>query len=173
MGIKTQKLSESMEDYLETILELESQYKVARVKDIADKMGVLSGSVTSALKQLADKALIDYKPYSYITLTTKGKTIASKVSKKHQIISGFLQNVLLIEPEDAEANACRMEHAMDDLAIERLVQFIEYIDYCPRAGEDWLQAFVQYYSKKEHDTTTCTDCLDDCVDRFKKELTQG
>ena len=38
MGAKQPRLSESMEDYLETILGLEKQYKVARVKDIAGKM---------------------------------------------------------------------------------------------------------------------------------------
>ena len=172
MGAKQPRLSESMEDYLETILGLEKQYKVARVKDIAGKMGILGGSVTNALKQLADKNLIHYKPYSYITLTKKGEMIAKEVAKRHQIISEFLQNVLLLEPENAEVNACRMEHAMDDSAIERLVQFIEYIHYCPRTGDDWLQAFVQYYSKKKHDTNTCLDCLEDCVDRFKKELVQ-
>lgn len=166
------RLSESMEDYLENILALEKQYKVARVKDIAKRMGVLRGSVTSALKQLADKELINYKPYSYITLTRKGKTIAREISKRHNIISDFLQNVLLLEPENAETNACRMEHAMDDSAIDRLVQFIEYIHYCPRAGDDWLQSFVRYYSKKKHDTNTCLNCLEECVNRYQKELAQ-
>jgi len=172
MSTEQPRLSESMEDYLETILGLEKQYKVARVKDIADKMGILRGSVTSALKQLADKDLINYKPYSYITLTKKGGMIAKEITKKHNIISGFLQNVLLLEPGNAEANACRMEHAMDDSAIERLVQFIEYIYYCPRAGDDWLQEFVQYYSKKKHNKNKCLVCLEDCVGRFHKELAQ-
>ena len=81
MGAKQPRLSESMEDYLETILGLEKQYKVARVKDIAGKMGILGGSVTNALKQLADKDLIHYKPYSYITLTKKGEMIAKEVEQ--------------------------------------------------------------------------------------------
>jgi len=170
MNVKQTRLSESMEDYLETILILEKEFKVARVKDIADRLGILRGSVTSALKQLAEKDLINYQPYSYITLTKKGVTIARRVAKRHEIISTFLQDVLLLDPEKAEANACRMEHAMDDSAIDRLVQFIEYIHHCPRAGDDWLQAFVKYYSKKTHDTNTCLDCLEDCVSRFQKEL---
>ena len=168
MGANQPWLSESTEDYLETILGLEKQYKVARVKDIADKMGILRGSVTSALKQLAHKDLIHYKPYSYITLTKKGEIIAKEVAKRHKIISGLLQNVLLLEPDNAEANACRMEHAMDDSTIDRLVQFIEYIHHCPRAGDDWLQAFVQYYSRKKHDTDNCLNCLENCVNRFRK-----
>jgi DtxR family Mn-dependent transcriptional regulator len=65
-------LSENLEDYLETILELEKTQKVARVKDIAEMRGVLRGSVTGALKSLAEKGLINYEPYSFITLTRKG-----------------------------------------------------------------------------------------------------
>ena len=52
-------LSDSLEDYLEAILELERTNKVARVKDIAEKMGVLKGSVTVALKNLAEKGYVN------------------------------------------------------------------------------------------------------------------
>ena len=54
-------LSESMEDYLEVILDLESTQKVARTKDIADKMGVQRGSVTGALKNLEEKLNLNSK----------------------------------------------------------------------------------------------------------------
>ena len=48
-------LSENLEDYLETILVLQNENTVARVKDIAEKLGVLSGTVTSALRTLSEK----------------------------------------------------------------------------------------------------------------------
>lgn len=62
-----------------------------------------------------------------------------------------------------------MEHAMDKTAVDRLVQFIEYIYHCPRTGDDWIQAFVNYYSKDEHDMIKCTQCLEDCIARYKKD----
>ncbi|MHC4751855.1 MAG: iron dependent repressor, metal binding and dimerization domain protein, partial [Planctomycetota bacterium] len=64
-------------------------------------------------------------------------------------------------------NACRMEHGMDRAAIDRLVQFIEYVHYCPRTGDDWIKAFVNYYSKDEHDTQQCRKCMEDCFGRYK------
>jgi DtxR family Mn-dependent transcriptional regulator len=160
-------LSESLEDYLETILDLEKTNKVARVKDIAEKMGVLRGSVTGALKNLAEKKLINYEPYSFITLTRKGATIAMEIARRHEVLKDFLHNVLLLDPEKAEQNACRMEHGMDRAAIDRLVQFIEYVHYCPRTGDDWIKAFVNYYSKDEHDTQQCRKCMEDCLSRYK------
>ena len=133
-------LSESLEDYLEIILALEKTNKVARVKDIAEKMGVLRASVTGALKNLAEKGLINYKPYSFITLTRKGATIAKDITRRHSVIKDFLQNVLLLDTESAEKNACRMEHAMDKVAVDRLIKFLEYIHDCPKTGDDWFSS---------------------------------
>lgn len=169
MDDNNRELSESLEDYLEIILSLEKTQKVARVKDIAEKMGVLRGSVTGALKNLSEKELINYQPYSFITLTKKGAVIAKEIARRHEVIKEFLENVLLLDPQKAEDNACRMEHAMDKAAINRLVQFIEYIHHCPRAGEDWIQAFVRYYSKNVHDTEHCKPCIDACIERFENE----
>jgi len=162
------ELSASSEDYLETILDLEKKNKVARVKDIADQLGVLSGSVTSALKSLAEKELIEYKPYSYIVLTRKGASIAKEITRRHKVIKDFLHCVLLLEPKRAEENACRMEHAMDKEAVDSLVRFIEYVYNCPRTGEDWIQSFVNYYAKDNHPHEKCEACLIDSIDRYRK-----
>jgi DtxR family Mn-dependent transcriptional regulator len=171
MAKTKERLSESLEDYLEAILDLEKNHKVARVKDIADKMGVLRGSVTGALKTMAQKGLINYEPYSFITLTKKGSVIATEITRRHNVIKEFLQNVLLLDADRAEENACRMEHAMDKTATDRLVQFIDYIYQCPRTGDDWVQAFVNYYSKGERDQKVCKKCLEDCLARYNEELT--
>jgi DtxR family transcriptional regulator, Mn-dependent transcriptional regulator len=64
--ISVRDLSESMQDYLEAILTIQEKYQVARVKDIAEKLDILKGSVTGALKNLAEKGLINYEPYSFI-----------------------------------------------------------------------------------------------------------
>jgi DtxR family Mn-dependent transcriptional regulator len=162
-------LSENLENYLESILELQRNNTVARVKDIASKLGVLSGTVTSALRKLSDKELINYQPYSFITLTTKGKKIAEEISRRHTIIKDFLQCVLLIEENKADENACRMEHAMDKIAINRLVQFIEYIYQCPRTGEDWISNFNTFFTQNKIAEANCPECLEDCLKRYRQK----
>jgi len=162
-------LSENLENYLESILELQRNNTVARVKDIAAKLGVLSGTVTSALRKLSDKELINYQPYSFITLTTKGKKIAEEISRRHTIIKDFLQCVLLIEENKADENACRMEHAMDKIAINRLVQFIEYIYQCPRTGEDWIRNFNTFFTQNKIAEANCPECLEDCLKRYRQK----
>ncbi len=158
-------LSESMEDYLETIFALEQIHHVARPKDIADRLDVRRGTVTGALKSLNEKGMINYKPYSLITLTPKGLRIAKDVTRRHTVLKQFLKDVLRLAPERAETIACRMEHAIDRLFVERLVQFIEFIDQCPRTGDDWIREFVRFCEIGERDTGQCRACLEHCLDR--------
>ena len=159
------QLSESMEDYLEAILALEQIHQVARPKDIAERLDVRRGTVTGALKSLNEKGLINYKPYSVITLTPKGLRIAKDVTRRHAVLKQFLKDVLRLTPERAETIACRMEHAIDRLFVERLVQFIEFIDQCPRTGDDWIREFVRFCETGERNTTQCRTCLEQCLDR--------
>lgn len=154
-------LSESIQGYLEVILELENTQKVARAKDIAERLGVQRGSVTGALKNLEEKGLINYRPYSYITLTKEGKKLAEEVTHRHHVLKDFLLNVLQIDAETAESTACRMEHAIDKKTVERLVCFIEYINTCPRAGKAWLDAFINFCKSEEKDLQRCADCIEE------------
>lgn len=107
------EFSESIENYLEVILDLEKTQRVARTKNIADRLGINRGSVTGALKNLSEKGLINYEPYSYITLTSEGKRIAEEITRRHGILKDFLLNILRINPTTADETACRMEHVID------------------------------------------------------------
>ena len=151
-------LSASLEDYLEVIYHLEKANRVARAKDIADQMNVQRASVTGALKSLASRGLVNYSPYSYITLTSEGRRIAKEIVHRHDTLRDFFLTALQMEPGQAEANACRIEHAIDPSATERLVAFLDFIKNCPRAGQDWLDAFSRYCSD-DVDPTQCEECF--------------
>ena len=157
-----------MENYLEVILALEKDNKVARAKDIADRLHIQRGSVTGALKILSKKGLINYQPYSFITLSQEGEKIAKDIAYRHEVIENFLSTVLQIEPEIAAATACRMEHAIDGNTLERLVCFIDYLHLCPRAGKDWLKSFINYCSSGDIDKDKCNTCIKDFKDSFTK-----
>ena len=152
-------LSESLENYLEVILELERTQKVARAKEIAERLQIQPGSVTGALKNLSEKGYINYEPYSYITLTTKGRGWAEEITYRHRALNNFFLNVLQIDAVTAEETACRMEHAIDKKTIDRLVRFIDYIYACPRAGEQWIQAFAEYCASGGRKKADCDHCI--------------
>jgi len=162
---KGTQLSESIEDFLEVILDLELKNKVARAKDIAEKLGIQRGSVTGALKNLEAKNLINYAPYSFITLTKEGAKIAKSITRRHEILRNFLLKILQFDEKAAEETACRMEHAIDEEGINRLVMFLEFLLNCPRTGDDWIQSFQEYCQTEKLDWEKCEHCLEGCKSR--------
>jgi DtxR family Mn-dependent transcriptional regulator len=125
------QLSESLEDYLEIILELQRTKTVARSKDIAEKMDIKRGSVTGMLKKLAENKLINYEPYGYVTLTPEGKKIAVEIEHRHIFLKDFFYRILKVDEETSDRTACQMEHAMNKQTFKKFRDFIKKIDTCP------------------------------------------
>jgi len=121
-------LTDSMEDYLEVISKLKKKREYVRVRDIAKEMKVKMPSVTGALKALADKNLVKHEKYEYVELTEEGLKIAEEIKRRHELISEFLINVLKIDLETAERDACKIEHSISPITVDRLVKLVECIN---------------------------------------------
>ena len=138
------ELSASLEDYLEAIYEIVRTKQAARASDIADRMAVGRSSVTGALHTLADRGLINYAPYDLITLTDAGRGVARGVVRRHEVLRDFFTKVLGVSEADADAAACKMEHAIGERVFQRFVEFIEYVERCPPGGSEWISGFGHY-----------------------------
>mgnify|MGYP006279334953 CR=1 FL=1 len=121
---KTQ-LSASQEDYLEAIFQVQREKTTVRAKDIAARLEVTGASVTGALHALSEKALIHYAPYGSVTLTSRGRRVAADIVRRHQALRDFFVRVLGVDEETAQVSACRMEHALSDVLLDRLVAYVE------------------------------------------------
>jgi len=122
-----ESLSPSMEDYLETILLLERKNRVARVKDIARGLSVQMPAVTAALKSLKNRALVEYEKNSFINLTPKGLALAQKILRKHEILVNFFKLALGLEGDNAEHQACQIEHAINQDTAKRFLRLTHWI----------------------------------------------
>jgi len=141
---KGHAISAKLEDYLEAILRLDERKGAARVRDIAAEMSVHKSTVTAALKNLADRKLVDYSPYEIVKLTSDGRRIAREISTHHRDIRRFLTDVLLVGDRASEENACRMEHAMDDEVLDRMALFARFVKKHPGTGGDWVKGFADF-----------------------------
>lgn len=157
-------LSASLEDYLQAIYHLEGSGSAVRAKEIADRMNVQGASVTGALKALAVRGLVNYSPYCRITLTPAGRRAAREVVHRHDILREFFLTTLQLESHQAESNACRIEHAIDAAAVDRLVRFLEFLRICPRAGRQWLNAF-DLYCRMGTQNPNCRECVEECLEQ--------
>jgi len=120
-----EKLTFTMENYLEAIYELSTQGAGARVSDIALRLGVTKASTNSAMSTLSEKGLIVSEKYKEVFLTPEGLKLAELTSKKHHVIRQFLTEVLKVELSVAEADACAIEHVISSDSIAAMQLFMQ------------------------------------------------
>jgi len=134
-----QQLSASLEDYLEAIYHIVDRKQAARAKDIVESMGVHNSSVTQALRSLSDKGLVNYAPYDLVTLTEAGQVAAASVVERHRALRSFLVEVLGMESDQAEHDACRLEHDISQDLLERLRMLMAFRHDHPDSVVTWDQ----------------------------------
>jgi len=145
--VESEKISASLEDYLETIYEIIEEKQGVKAVEISRRLGVGRSSVTEALKNLADKKLVNYGRYDVISLTPAGEKAAKKVQFRHQALYDFLVKVLDVECEEAQENACRIEHVISEDVLKRLISFVEFYEN----NNEFIEEFKKFYnvSKKQ------------------------
>ncbi len=152
------ELTPALEDYLETVYLLVERNKVARVRDIASERGVRPGSVSPAMKRLADLGLVQYIQREYVDLTPEGMTAARHVLARHRVLFRFFRKVLRLPEEVAETEACAMEHSLSSETMDRMVSLFEFVDTCPQGQNDFLDRFHQCPIVNED----CEECEHGC-----------
>ena len=103
-------LLESGENYLETILVLTKKNGSVRSIDIADAMQFTKASVSRAMSILKRDNYIIMQPDGSIILTKEGQKQAAEVYDRHVTLTRFINEVLDVDVEIAEKDACRIEH---------------------------------------------------------------
>lgn len=121
-----EKIYESAENYLETILILKERNGSVRSIDIVRELDFSKPSVSVAMKNLKEKGLISIDGSGNITLTEEGLTIASEVYERHKVLSRALIE-LGVSEETAAVDACRIEHYISSESFDKIKEYIEKI----------------------------------------------
>lgn len=119
-------LTPSYEDYIETIYELAQQGDGSvRSTDVADALGFSKASVARATKNLREQGYIDQKHYGAITLTDKGREYGEHVLMRHRVLRAFLIDALGVNEQQANDEACEMEHAISEDTLGKWISWYE------------------------------------------------
>ena len=121
---KVMKENESREMYLEVIYELEQQQEVVHSVDIASRMDFSKPSVSRAINVLRKNGYIAHSPYGDVALTEKGRELARRVYNTHQLLTAFFTQILKLDPDVAEADACRIEHVISQQALDAIEAYL-------------------------------------------------
>ena len=125
------KLSSSLEDYIEAIYNLANEEGKVRSIVIARKLNVSRASVSEAVQKLAKDELVDYSKYNDVTITEKGKKAAQEILSRHKIFTEFFAQILGVSPQEAEENACRIEHVISPEIHNKLKAYINFLNQNP------------------------------------------
>ncbi len=118
-------MTESLEMYLETIDRLREKKDSARVTDIARELGVSKPSVHSALHELENRGLITHEYYGDVCLSAEGEKAAVEIRRRHDLLTAFLRDVVGVDAEIAEQDACRIEHYLSAQTMEGIARCVE------------------------------------------------
>ncbi|HNW46105.1 MAG TPA: metal-dependent transcriptional regulator [Thermotogota bacterium] len=139
-------LTSALEDYIKVIFDLTQAAPVARVKDIAESVGVSLPSVTNAMKRLKDLGYVNYEKYGLIYLSEEGKKRAITLIRVHQLLDAFFVDLVGMPANVSSNLSCRIEHFLDQRTEERSARFITILKKIktgePEAYND-LERFLQ------------------------------
>jgi len=111
------------------IFELQGEgMNAVRVRDIASKKSVKMPSVTAALIKLKNLGMVDYNRYDYLTLTDKGMTRAANLARRHHVLRKFFNELLGVELQIADRDACIVEHELSRETIDAMKKFCTRVD---------------------------------------------
>ena len=151
------KLTKSLEIYLLAIDELQDKKKKIKVKDVANFLGYGGASTSQAVKKLKENKLINYEPYSDISLTPKGKELVSMKKYRHNTIAKFLNKVLDIDVKSAKKNADFIEYSMTEDVLTRLVNFMDFMEQCACGEKKWITSCKNSLGTRKL-PMTCQNC---------------
>ena len=114
-------MTQSLEDYIETIYVLIGENRPAQVRDVAKLLNVKMPSVVKAIRELKKLGLATQEPYSPINLTPKGERVAKLV---HKLLRSFLVK-LGVNRRIADRDACLMEHILSAETLEKIREYTE------------------------------------------------
>ncbi|MFP4478387.1 MAG: metal-dependent transcriptional regulator [Candidatus Izemoplasmatales bacterium] len=123
--MKTKRYSESLENYLETIYMFGG--KDVKSIDLANHLKVSRASVNNAINSLIEKKLVTKALYGNITLTEEGLEVSKKILGKHELLRSFLIDILDVNPEQAENEACGMEHVISDYTANQIKKLMKQL----------------------------------------------
>ena len=155
------EITHSIAHHLMAVDALLSRHGYCRVTDVARYLNITKGSASITLKHLKVRGYIEEDHNKFIHPTEKGKHTVRVVVAKRQIIIKFLSEVLRVEPEQAEIDACKIEHLVSSRTGKQLLYFVQFIMSGDGSTRDFLNAF-RAYQHTPGDAENCNLCEDEC-----------
>lgn len=115
-----------VEDYIKAIYQISSTAEAgtASTGEVAEKLSVTPGSVTTMLQRLAESGLVNYQSHRGTSLSPSGEKLALNVLRRHRLVELFLAKTLGLSWDEIHVEAENIEHAVSDNLIVRIDEYL-------------------------------------------------
>ena len=121
---REQHATETAEDYVEAVQELIDSKGECRVQELARHFSVSHVTVSRTVGRLQKDGLLETAPYKPITLTTKGRKLADRVRKRHEVVLDFLL-ALGVDKKTAQIDSEGIEHHVSEKTLAAMKKFLK------------------------------------------------
>jgi Mn-dependent DtxR family transcriptional regulator len=134
-------VTESMEDYLECISDLENSKGYACVSDVAEALQLNRASTSIMVKRLGKLGFLRYEPYRGFALTPEGSRVAERIRKRHAMLAELFQ-LMGLDAQDYLSDIEGIEHHLSERAFRRFAQLAIHLKQhpLPQAGTKRVRA---------------------------------
>ncbi len=160
-------ISHSAAHYMLAIEEAAVEGRPPRAADVARNLGVSRAAVSLALRSLTRDGLVEVGEDHRLRLTDRGRETASRVASRRRVFSAFLEEVLGLRSEVAEAEACKVEHLLSAETAAAMVRFLRYTRSRRTRGPLALAEFREVTAECEP-TSHCDLCRGTCLLRMEE-----
>jgi DtxR family Mn-dependent transcriptional regulator len=127
-------LIDTTEMYLRTVFELEEEGIVPLRARIAERLSQSGPTVSQTVARMERDGLLHVAGDRQLALTDAGRTLATRVMRKHRLAECLLVSVIQMPWEEVHVEACRWEHVISESVERRLYELLGHPDRCPHGN---------------------------------------
>lgn len=114
----------SQQDYLKALYLLGGDSRPVPTRDLAQRLGISSPSVSEMVVRLTAQGLVEHDRYRGQQLTREGRKVALELVRHHRLLEMFLVRVLGYSLDEVHDEAERLEHVISERMEERIFELL-------------------------------------------------
>src|SRR5947209_12232209 len=124
--------TQSQEDYLKALYHLHGDTRPVPTRDLAQRLGISSPSVSEMVTRLTAQGLVEHDRYRGQQLTREGRKVALELVRHHRLLEMFLVQVLGYSWDEVHEEAERLEHVLSERVEQRIFELLGRPELDPR-----------------------------------------
>ena len=122
--VRRSAFTRAQEDYLKALYQLHGDHQPVPTRDLAQRLGISSPSVSEMVTRLSSQGLVEHDRYRGQQLTREGRKVALELVRHHRLLEMFLVQVLGYSLDEVHDEAERLEHVISERMERRIFELL-------------------------------------------------